>query len=43
VRPFSGDLQWLLVADLPTTIRFRVNPAELGMTVDQACAQRSTT
>jgi hypothetical protein len=36
VRPFSGDAQWLLVADLPATIRFRVNPAELGMTVDQA-------
>jgi hypothetical protein len=36
VRPFAGDLQWLLVADLPTTIRLRVNPAELGMTVDQA-------
>ena len=36
VRPFSGDAQWLLVADLPTTIRFRVKPAELGMTVDQA-------
>jgi hypothetical protein len=36
VRPFSGDAQWLLVADLPTTIRLRVNPAELGMTVDQA-------
>ncbi len=36
VRPFSGDAQWLLVADLPTTIRFRVDPAELGMTVDQA-------
>jgi len=35
-RPFSGDAQWLLVADLPTTIRFRVNPAELGMTTDQA-------
>jgi hypothetical protein len=36
VRPFSPDAQWLLVADLPTTIRFRVDPAELGMTVDQA-------
>jgi hypothetical protein len=36
VRPFSGDAQWLLVADLPTTIRLRVNPVELGMTVDQA-------
>jgi hypothetical protein len=36
VRPFSGDAQWLLVADLPATIRLRVNPAELGMTVDQA-------
>jgi len=36
VRPFSSEAQWLLVADLPTTIRFRVNPAELGMTVDQA-------
>jgi hypothetical protein len=36
VRPFSSDAQWLLVADLPTTIRFRVVPAELGMTVDQA-------
>jgi hypothetical protein len=36
VRPFSRDAQWLLVADLPTTIRLRVNPAELGMTVDQA-------
>lgn len=36
VRPFSGDAQWLLVADQPTTIRLRVNPAELGMTADQA-------
>jgi len=36
VRPFSSDAQWLLVADLPTTIQFRVNPAELGLTVDRA-------
>jgi hypothetical protein len=36
VRPFSSDAQWLLVADLPTTIRFRVKPAELGMTLDEA-------
>jgi hypothetical protein len=36
VRPFSGDAQWLLVADQPTTIRLHVSPADLGMTVDQA-------
>lgn len=35
-RPFSSDAQWLLVADLPTMIRFHVNLAELGMTDDQA-------
>lgn len=36
VRPFSSDAQWLLVADQPTTIRFRVKPAELGLTLEQA-------
>lgn len=35
-RPFSRDAQWLLVADQPTMIRFRVHAADLGMTDDQA-------
>lgn len=35
-RPFSSDAQWLLVADLPTMIRFHVDLAALGMTDDQA-------
>ena len=35
-RPFSSDAQWLLIADLPTMMRFQVNAADLGMTDDQA-------
>jgi hypothetical protein len=35
-RPFSSDAQWLLAADLPTTIRLDVTPEELGMTGEQA-------
>lgn len=36
VRPFSSDASWLLVADTPTTIRFRVEAADVGMDLDQA-------
>lgn len=35
-RPFSSDAQWLLAAELPTTLRLDVTADELGMTVDQA-------
>lgn len=35
-RPFSGDAQWLLAADLPAALRIDVSPGELDMTADQA-------